>query len=96
MSGLSGFMYYGTFSERQAYLEGDSYYRKLYIDERSRRRELIKQLYQNHEDALPSVIADGVDYIIQTKWLTPDFTPNEELISLVFSTKTINVYEVIH
>ena len=39
---------------------------------------------------------EGVDYIIQTTGLTPDFKPSPEHLVLVASSQNINVYKVIN
>lgn len=88
------YMYYGVFSERQAYLEGDIYYRNSFLEERERRRDLVKRLFANDTSALSEAIQDGADYVVQTKWLTPDFAPDSTLAELVYSTNTINVYKL--
>ena len=93
---MSQYMYYGVFSERQAYLEGDVYYRQRFVEERDQMRSIIGRVYQNDVSALKEAIDDGVDYVVQTKWLTPDFVPDLEWIKLVFSSESINVYEVIN
>lgn len=89
------YMYYGAFSERQMYLEGDIYFLTRYTDERARMREIVQGVFQNSEKALETAIADGVDYIVQTIWATPDFSPDPSLAELVYSNETIRVYEVI-
>ena len=58
-------------------------------------REIVQGVFQNSEKALETAIADGVDYIVQTIWATPDFSPDPSLAELVYSNETIRVYEVI-
>lgn len=89
------YMSYGAFSERQMYLEGDVYFYSRYVEERARMREVIQGVFQNSKEALETAIADGVDYIVQTVWATPDFSPDPSLTKLVYSNETIRVYEVI-
>jgi hypothetical protein len=89
---LDNYMYYGTFSERQMYLEGDRYFYQTFLEQREKRKEVICELYQNSIDALEFAIQDGVDYILQTKWLTPSFeglgcTP-------VYESNTITVWQI--
>ena len=91
---MSWYMYYGAFCERQMYLEGDVYYRGQMVDERNQMNELVRNVFQNSYEALDTVKDSGVDYVVQTIELTPNFIPNEELLTLVFSSDTINVYEV--
>lgn len=90
--GIDNYMYYGTFSERAEYLEGDRYFYGTYVDERASRRETIKALYENDESALEDVKAVAVDYIIQTKWITPEFEGSG--MRKVFETDTVAVWKV--
>lgn len=92
---ISTYMYYGAFSERQMYLEGDVYFYSRYAEERTRMRAVIQGVFQNSKEALETAIADGVDYIVQTVWATPNFSPDLSLTRLVYSNETIRVYEVI-
>ena len=94
ISNQPGYMFYGAFSERQMYLEGDIYSRETYVPERNRLRQIIWGVYQNSSDCLQTAIDDGVDYIIQTIWLTPGFYADQDKLELVFSSETINVYAV--
>lgn len=93
---IPNYMYYGAFSERQAYLEGDVYFRETFVEERDRMREIVRNVYANDGKELEMAISDGVDYIVHTKWITEDFAPDPDLVTLVFSSDSINVYEVIH
>ena len=88
------FMYYGAFSERQMYLEGDGFSYNQYVEERARMRTVIQDVFQNSNKALRTAAQEGVDYIVQTIWLTPDFSPDPSMTKLVYSTETIRVYEV--
>lgn len=92
---MPGYMSYGAFSERQMYLEGDVYFYNQHKEERARMRAVVQDVFQNSEEALETAIADGVDYIVQTVWATPDFSPDPSLAELVYSNETIRVYEVI-
>ncbi len=89
---LDNYMFYGTFSERQMYLEGDRYFYNSFVQERERRRDAIEALYKNSADALQTVKDDGADYIIQTKWATPDYTGAG--CENVYETETIIVWKV--
>ena len=89
---LDNYMYYGAFSERQMYLEGDRYFYQTFLEQREKRKEVICELYQNSIDALKFAIQDGVDYILQTKWLTPSF---EGLgCTSVYESNTITVWQI--
>lgn len=57
------------------------------------RQQQIAALFNNSDAASQDLKADGVDYIIQTKWLTPQFQPGSEL-ALVHSTESLNIYQL--
>lgn len=88
------FMAYGAFSERQMYLEGDGFLRTKYVEERAHMRTVIQDVFQNSKEALRTAAQEGVDYIVQTVGLTPDFSPDPGMTKLVYNTETIRVYEV--
>ena len=94
VTGLNAYMFYGAFSERQMYLEGDVYCRDTFVEERQRLRNIVFGVYQNSGELLQCAIDDGVDYIVQTVSLTPSFVADESKLTLVYSSDTINVYEV--
>lgn len=93
----SAYYLYGVFCERQQYLEG--------IDmlvvagdevqaEISRRKELIFNVYSNVDGAMEQAKEEGVDYIVQTLDVAPDFIYDENLLKLVESTSTMRIYRV--
>lgn len=87
---------YGIVSERQQYLEGTHMLR--FADESTRneierRTDLIMDLYNNDGAALKKVKDEGVDYIVQTKNITPDFIPTEELEKVAESADVV-VYRI--
>lgn len=90
-----GFMYYGAFSERQQYLEGDRYFRGKYLEERTRRRLFIEKVFANDEDALKRIAEENIDYVIQTKRITPGFEGNSSILCLVYETSTVRIYDVV-
>ena len=89
---LDNYMYYGTFSERQMYLEGDRYFYGTYLEQREKRREVIREIYQNSTEAVEYALKDGVEFIVQTKWLVPDFKGTG--CRLAFETDTIAVWQI--
>lgn len=95
MSENSKYMYYGAFSERQMYIEGDAYFRERYVEEREHMNSITAQVFSNSQEALKIAIGEGVDYILQTKWLTPEFLPDSSLVELVYESDTIRVYEIV-
>ena len=86
------YMYHGTFSERRMWLEGDCYLYGAYWQERDERRNDIRLIYLNYPEALEKAKADGVDYVIQTKWIKPDFEGNG--CTPVFENETVTVWKI--
>lgn len=89
---IDNYMYYGTFAERANYLEGDRYFYGTYLEERENRRETIKSLYANSTEALETLKKAGISYIVQTKWLTPEYDglkANKE-----FETESVAVWRI--
>ena len=89
---------YSAFSERQLYIEvGGSdlwYMRGVQFDDCTNRHNQVLAVYANSPKALMEARETGVNYIIQTLSVTPDFRPDPALTSLVFSTETINIFAV--
>lgn len=88
---------YGMYSERQQYLEGTNLFFQLDDEsqkELMRRINTIWAVYWNDEEALLKIKEEGVDFIVQTKDITPDFEYNPERMKLMFSTDTINIYQI--
>ena len=94
LEGIRSYMFYGAFSERQTYIEGDFYLRERYTTERERLVKITKEVFMNADEALQSAKVGGVDYILQTKWLTTDFNPNPLMTTLVYEGESINVYRI--
>lgn len=90
--GQGGYMYYGTFAERQTYLEGAVYLYDAYFEEREQRRIDISHIYLNYPGALDIAKSDGVDYIIQTKWIIPTYEGNG--CTLVFENDMVKIWKV--
>lgn len=91
------YYYYGLFCERQQYLEGTDMLGedRKNDNEVARRKEIIINVYSNVDGAIETAIGEGVDYIVQTTDVTPDFKYNDKLLELVKSTDTMNIYRVI-
>ena len=90
--GQPGYMYYAAFAERQAYLEGDIYLYDTYEEERETRRKNISRIYLNDTDALRIAKEDGVDYIIQTKWVIPTYEGNG--CTLVYENSMVRIWKI--
>ena len=73
-------------------MEGDRYFYGTYLEQREHRKTVIREVYQNSSDALKSAAQDGVDYIIQTKWLTPEFEGRG--CSLAYETDSVAVWQI--
>ena len=88
---------YGIFCERQQYLEGTD---MLVLagdtvqSEIKRRTDLIRAVYNNELGAIELIKDEGIDYIVQTIDVTPDFEYDTEKMELVESTATMNIYRV--
>lgn len=97
MTDNEGYYMYGIFCERQQYLEGTNML-KLAGDavqnEISRRKDIIRAVYNNIDGALQNAKEEGIDYVVQTVDITPDFVYDESKLDLVKSTATMNVYRV--
>lgn len=86
---------YGIFCERQQYLEGSNMLRGDEVEkEIERRKDIIRSVYSNVDGAIRFAKGEGIDYIVQTVDITPDFIYDENLIELVESTETMNIYKV--
>ena len=92
------YYYYGIFCERQQYLEGIAMLgtnRESVNAEVTRRKEIIINVYSNVDGAIETAIDEGVDYIVQTIDVTPDFKYNDKFLEPVKSTDTMIIYRVI-
>ena len=96
ITGNDRYHMYGMFCERQQYVEGTDMLLSLlesdYGEVVSERIELVKGVYDNSDEALNHARDIGIDYIVQTKDITPNFAPGSEL-RLVKSTETMNIYQ---
>ena len=88
---------YGIVSERQQYIEGVHMLRfggEELQTEINRRKALVRSMYQICDiDSLNQLKAEGVDYIVQTNSISPDFVPNE-MLEMVASSDNINVFRI--
>ena len=86
---------YGIVSERQQYLEGSHMLRfgdESLQAEIGRREKIISLMYNNDVEALKQLEEEGVDYIVQTVSITPQFVANMNYLELVAESKNIRVY----
>jgi len=91
------YYYYTAFSERQCYLEGYNYvsvhnanFREI-IDDRS---YTVMGAYSNDPASLEQLVSDGVDYIVATRFIHPDFVLAPEYGEMVFENGDIAIYEL--
>lgn len=92
-----GFYLYGAFCERQQYLEGTDMLALAGEEvqkEILKRKKLINDVYNNKINAISEISLEGVDYIVQTRDITPEFLPDKSLVALVKSTDTMNIYKI--
>lgn len=97
MTENASYYMYGIFCERQQYIEGTDMLNLANEDkaaEIERRKKLVRNVYINAEGALEMAREEGIDYIVQTIDITTDFEYDENLLELVVSTETMNVYKV--
>jgi len=95
-SNLSHYFYYAMFAERQMYIEGTSMlYVLVGVDDNIivQRQELMRALFSNAIISQEKIRAEGIDYIVQTRWVTPEFQPPESF-TLVHQTDSLNIYKV--
>lgn len=88
---------YGIISERQQYLEGVHMLRfggEKIQGEIKRRTELVQSLFSGKTDSIKEFKAEGVDYIVRTNKLSPEFKENDELIEKVFENDSVEVYRI--
>lgn len=91
------YYYYAMFCERQMFLEGSNMLRQ---DGESgkmldKRKSLIRRIFKENDASALKEASDVGNYLVQTRWLSPDFKADSELINLVYSTDSINVYEFV-
>lgn len=97
ITGDTAYYCYGIYCERQQYLEGTNMFFQLdnmAKREINERLTLIFSVYNNENGALQDLKEEGVDFIVQTKDITPNFEYNPKKLQLMFSTDTINIYQV--
>ena len=97
MTGRDNYYYYGIVSERQQYIEGTHMLRfsgEETLSEIASRELLVQAMYNNDTEALEKLIEDGVDYIVQTISITPQFQYNQRLLELTATSENINIYKI--
>ena len=95
-SNLSHYYSYAMFAERQTFIEGNS---MSYVLDGAddniiiQRQELMRALFSNAINIEEKIRAEGIDYIVQTRWVTPEFQPPESF-TLVHQTDSLNIFRV--
>lgn len=64
------------------------------LAEINRRKELIKNLYNNDVNTLRILKEEGVDYVVQTMEITPNFFIDDNYLELVKDSENIRVYRI--
>lgn len=77
------------------YLRLDDKYNSSIAEERDRRKSLLSELYASDMNALATLKAEGVSYIIQDNRYSPDFRFDESLITKKFSSGHVTVYQIL-
>lgn len=89
------YYYYTAFSERQCYAEGYNYISTHNADfERviDDRYYAMLGVYANDPASIERLIADGVDYLVATRFLHPDFTLDNRYGTLAYENADIAIY----
>ena len=92
LSGESNVFATGAFTERQIYQESAYIWQD--EAERERRVELMKKVYQGDSKAVIQAKSEGVDYIIQTCFITPEIDFSDGLVEVVFENSDMVVYKI--
>lgn len=91
------FYYYTAFSERASYIEGFNYIstrEQDFLEKVYNRVEIINRALENDAAAIETLIKDGVDYIVVTKFMRPGFVLDARLGQNVFENEDIAIYEL--
>jgi hypothetical protein len=88
---------YTAISERQCYLEGYEYvytYNKEFYSIIKDRIAILENVYNNNPKAVQRLRDDGVDYLVCSEKVNPDFILNEQFGTLVFENEGIMIYKL--
>ncbi len=91
------YFYYTAISERQCYLEGYAYvytYNKDFLSIIDDRNDVLANVFNNNTDAVKRLCDDGVDYLVSSARVNPDFVLSEEFGTLVFENEGITIYKL--
>jgi hypothetical protein len=91
------YYYYTAFSERQCYAEGYNYISTHDPDfERviDKRYNIMAGVYAGDPAAVERLIADGVDYLVATRFLHPDFVLDARYGAPVYENTDITIYRL--
>lgn len=103
VGGDSGSYYNGIFSERQQYMEAvdllnvvdyQSPHEGTILDEAERRWNLEREAFRNDTSALETLKSEGVSYLVQNENVTPFFVPDAEMLTEVYQSGTVHVYQM--
>lgn len=91
------YFYYSTFSERRMFLEGYGYIYTTdneFHDLIETRKNLAKQVYENNTFSIQKIKKNGVNYIIQSNFISPRFQLDDELGVAVYHNEDITIYKL--
>jgi hypothetical protein len=93
------YFYYTAFSERTNYLEG-YYYINTYADDYQQvidsRIALLKRVYAGDQFALAELADQDVDYLVSSKFITPEFWLDTSLGETVYQNEGMTIYRLYH
>lgn len=85
----------GAFTERHLWLEGWGYgYVSRTEEEVSKHTQLIEAVMEGDHNAIEQLIADGVDYIIQIKRISPQFQLDSTYGKCLYNNKQVAIYSL--
>jgi hypothetical protein len=90
--------YYGLYSERSQYMENDIIVgsQEGVSDAITQRKNVIHNLYEKCDlDSINTLLLENVDYVIQTKRITPYFVPDNRYLEYVGGSDSINIYKIL-
>lgn len=89
--------YYVLLTERRQYLEETdmlTYANVKLENEIERRKDFVNKIFAGDTTALKQLNKEGINYIVSTKSITPDFKPNRKYLELVISNNKYEVFRV--
>jgi hypothetical protein len=88
---------YTAFSERQCYLEGYEYiytYDENFLSVVNGRIAVLNGVYSNDPDSLRRLIGEGVNYLVCSRRIHPDFVLDRSFGTSVFENEGMTIYRL--